>query len=72
MAKNIFTYGYFSPKDEDGNFSLCTRESRIEEAVKLIETPEDYIELDDGIKCFNKDELIAAIEEHDGLTEKTN
>ena len=66
MAKHIFSYDYFSPEKDEGNLSLNTRESRIKEAIKLLSTPDDYIELyDESKKCYNEEELRAAIDEHD-------
>jgi hypothetical protein len=68
MANYIFSYDYFSPKDNEGNLLLDTREARIFDAIKLLTGPEDTIELHDDVKkCNNKEELRSYIEEHDKL-----
>ena len=51
---------WFSPKAEDGNLSLATRESRIREAVASM-NPGDRIELEDGTRCTTSEELREAI-----------
>ena len=60
MAAIIFNREWFSPKAEDGNLSLATRESRIREAVASM-NPGDWIELEDGTRCTTSEELRAAI-----------
>ena len=61
MAVFNFTKSFFFPKDEDGNISLSTVQQRIEQALLNLKTPEDYIELEDGTKCFSKNELEKAL-----------
>ena len=51
---------WFSPKGEDGNLSLATRESRIREAVASM-NPGDWIELEDGTKCTSAAEVKKAL-----------
>lgn len=65
MAAFNFTKSFFFPKGEDGNISFSTIQQRIEQAMLNIQTTEDYIELEDGTKCFTKSELEKAL-----LTEK--
>ena len=50
MAAIKFNREWFSPKGEDGNLSLATRESRIHEAIASLK-PGDWIELEDGTRC---------------------
>lgn len=61
MAVFNFTKSFFFPKGEDGNISFSTIQQRIEQAMLNIKTPEDYIELEDGTKCFSREELERAI-----------
>lgn len=67
MAAYNFTKSFFFPKDEDGSISLSTIQQRIEQAMLNIKSPEDYIELEDGTKCFTKNELEKAL-----LSEKSD
>ena len=60
MAAIKFNREWFSPKGEDGNLSLATRESRIHEAIASLK-PGDWIELEDGTRCTTSEELRAAI-----------
>lgn len=60
MAAIKFNREWFSPKGEDGNLSLATRESRIHEAIASLK-PGDWIELEDGTRCTTSKELRAAI-----------
>jgi len=55
-----YSKDFFSPK-EDGNLSLATTQQRIDHAIKCLQTADDYILLDDGTKCYSKDELEKAI-----------
>ena len=61
MAAYNFTKSFFFPKDEDGSISLSTIQQRIEQAMFNLKTPDDYIELEDGTKCFSREELEKAI-----------
>lgn len=45
----------------DGNESLPTTEARINDAIHLLKTDEDCIELEDGTKCYNKQQLEKAL-----------
>lgn len=60
MAAIIFNREWFSPKAEDGNLSLATRESRIREAVGSLNLG-DWIELEDGTKCTTTEEINNAL-----------
>ena len=64
MSALHFNYEFFTPKPEDGNISLSTRESRITEALKAIQ-PGEWIELEDGTKCSSYDEILEAVLRHD-------
>jgi len=56
MAAIKLNREWFSPKGEDGNLSLATRESRIREAIASL-NPGDWIELDERTKCTTIEEL---------------
>jgi len=62
--KHLFKYDYFIPKEEDGNLTLSTLNSRIVSAVDLLQTSNDYLELEDNKKCYNKEELLIAVLNH--------
>lgn len=64
MSALLFDYDFFSPKEEDGNLSLSTRERRMVEAVKSMQTS-DWIEFEDGTRCCSYDELMSAITHHE-------
>lgn len=57
MAKFEFKRAYFL--DTDGNTQ--TTNERINEALKLLKTEEDYIELSSTEKCHNEEELRKAL-----------
>lgn len=61
MATYKFTREFFFPKPEDGNLSLGTTKKRIEEALKCLQKDNDYIELEDGTKCYNEKGLLKAL-----------
>ena len=61
MAQYSFNYNFFFPIQEDGNDLLASIDSRIEEALKLIQSNNDYIVLDDGVQCRTSEELKSAI-----------
>lgn len=61
MANYAFNYGFFFPTGEDGNDSLSSLDSRIEDALKLIQSKDDYIVFDDGVQCRTSEELKSAI-----------
>lgn len=54
MAKFEFKRAYFLDTN-DGN--ALTTDERIAEALKLLQTEEDYIELSCTEKCHNEEEL---------------
>ena len=56
-------YSYFDVKD--GN--VMTLEERIQEALKLLQGENDYIELEDGKLCHNEQELRNALMEKGGI-----
>ena len=58
MAKFEFKRAYFLDKN-DGN--KHTTDERINEALKLLNTEEDYIELSSAEKCHNEEELRKAL-----------
>lgn len=60
MGSYNYSKDFFFPK-EDGNLSFATIQQRIEQAIKCLQTSDDYILLDDGTKCYSKDELERAI-----------
>ena len=60
MSALKFNYDWFTPKEEDGNLSMLTRESRITEALNAIQ-PGDWIEFEDGVRCCSYYELSDAI-----------
>lgn len=61
MARYSFTYDYFFPTEEDGNVSLASVDSRIAETLKLIQSSDDIIVLDDGVQCRTSEDLKTAI-----------
>lgn len=61
MASYSFNYGFFFPEGEDGNDSLASLDLRIEEALKLIHSNNDYIVFDDGVQCRTSEELKTAV-----------
>ena len=58
MAKFEFKRTYFL-NTNDGN--ILTTNERIAEALKLLQTEEDYIELSFTEKCHNEEELRKAL-----------
>lgn len=62
MAAINFKREWFTPKDEDGNLSLSTQESRIKEAIEAL-NPGDWIELEDGSKCTSANEIRNALKD---------
>ena len=58
MAKFEFKKAYFLDTN-DGN--ALTTDERIAEALKLLQTEEDYIELSCTEKCHNEEELRKAL-----------
>lgn len=61
MASYSFSYDFFIPKPEDGNGSMSSMDARITQALALLQSAEDYIVFDDGVRCHNEQELKAAI-----------
>jgi len=60
MAAHLFNREWFSPKAEDGNLLLATRELRIKEAINGL-NPGDWIQFEDGTKCETADEIKKAL-----------
>ena len=70
MAAIFFNWGFFFPNPKDGNLSLSSQESRINEAISSL-NPGDWVQLEDGTKCTTKEELIRALHlEHSKNTPK--
>ena len=61
MANYSFNYSFFFPTGEDGNDSLASLDLRIEEALKLMHSNNDYIVFDDGVQCRTSEELKTAV-----------
>ncbi len=57
MAKFQFSRSYFS---DNGEMAMSV-EQRIKDALNLLHEPEDYIELEDGVKCYNRQQLTDAL-----------
>lgn len=70
--KYQFSYDYFTDSacEKDGNVMLDSVEKRINDAAKSLTSNEDYIEFEDGKKCFTVHELEEAISLHSASTPK--
>ena len=73
MAKISFTYDFFFPREEDGNLSLQSRQQRVDQAVKCLLNSDDYIEFEDGKKCFSQSDLETILEHYQltGVAQKS-
>lgn len=60
MAALYVNIDFFFPKEEEGNLSLSTLESRIHEVIQSLGS-DDWVELDDGTRCTSEEELRCAI-----------
>ena len=60
MATFTFEREWFFPKEKDGNLSFATMDSRISEAIALLNQG-DCIVLEDGTKCKTPEELKNAL-----------
>lgn len=61
MSKYEFSYEFFTDTN-DGQ--VLSSYQRIEEAIKSLKNNDDYIELPDGTKCYNREDLDKAVKKH--------
>lgn len=64
MAKYSFDYEFFFPNSGEGNKTIGTSQSRVEQALKCLTSPGDYIEFPDGKTCASPEELETVLDEY--------